>query len=69
VGRKVELDPYIRINWHKVEMKTKEPSDLIDWCLSDAMKSRWTYIRYWSGMPAFYFKDKRDAALFKLTWS
>ena len=50
----------------------EEPQDIMDWCAGN-VKGRWT----WRGdngdnlmaIRRFYFEDKSDAMLFKLTWS
>ena len=50
----------------------EDPKDIMEWCAAN-VKGRWTWRGdngdNFSGIRRFYFEDKADAMLFKLTWS
>jgi hypothetical protein len=79
MGQIREYNPKMVTEWHHVplliglgarNLHWKEMQEILDkakeWCLGSMIHGR--FCAYLSWKPGFFFKSKKDAMLFKLTW-
>jgi hypothetical protein len=68
----VQITQYIRDNWYEVYFGHIDfaawdilQHDRVDWCVDNLEMGEWIWP---GGRKEFFFKNKDDALMFKLTW-